>query len=124
MAKLGVVAPMVPIVLGGQERHLRFDLQAIALVRDELGLDLINNPQALQTFPVERLGDIIWAALTHEDESLDVDGEARKAAIRKVRRWIGMDNLEDVARAMFAAFGESMPEVEPGDPLPVSQESA
>src|ERR1035437_1373829 len=94
------VAPSTPIMLD-RERHLRFDLEALALIEEECGVDLLNNLSGLSNLPIKAIGSILWAGLTHEDAELDVDDPAeRKVAIRRVRRMIGMDNIEMVVEAV------------------------
>ena len=119
---LRVVAPLTPIYLD-RERHLRFDLEALAMIEDECGVDLINNVGGLKELNVRQIGTIVWAGLTHEDPELDCDDpQERKMAIRRIRRMIDLDNISQVMEAFEGAFSNAMPEATDDDP-PLAQES-
>lgn len=89
----------VPIELGGHTRHLRFDLNALAAVGDELGIevrldsfaeDLMSKP-----LPFSALRVLLWAALLHEEPSLTV---------KDVGAWVDSDNVGEVSKAFFSLF--------------------
>lgn len=118
MTRQNPVTEQVPIELGGKLRHLQFDMQAMALIREELEADLLTSERGVDGVRAEDIGTVVWAALTHEDPALDVDGEERKRVIKQVRRWITMPRLPEIMEAVDLAFGKSMPEPsdEPPDP--------
>lgn len=116
-AQRAAVAPVTAIMLD-RERHLKFDLEALALIEEECGINLLASSGALENLDAGQLGVILWAALTHEDPTLDPDDPAeRRAAIRRVRRLIDVRNMGDVLGSVFAAFGDAMPEASEADPL-------
>jgi hypothetical protein len=102
----------VAITLGGRERHLRYDVNALIDLGEELGLNLLTKEGWEQLagkadeegnfVPVEpsykRVRAIIWAGLRHEDESLTV---------RQVGAWLNPSNLGEAIAAYQEAWKTS-----------------
>lgn len=88
--------------LGGKERQLRYDLNAIAEVGerlgievrlDQLGSDLLDKP-----LPLSALRIILWAGLRHEDDTLTPED---------VGAWVDQDNIGEVMQCFFSLFGKT-----------------
>lgn len=88
------------ITIGDRKRTLRYDLNAISEIGDRLGMkirishiqeDLLDHPM-----PLSAIRTLIWAGLIHEDEELTE---------KEVGAGVDMDNLPDVLRDFFEAFG-------------------
>ena len=60
--------PNVPIILGGVERHLCFDYNAIVLVEQQTGVNLLKASVGQPSMTSVRA--MLWAALLHENEEL------------------------------------------------------
>lgn len=83
----------VPVLLGGETRHLVYDFNALCVLRDH-GVDAF----ALED---SALGDprvirkLVWAGLLNESPGLTLD---------EVGSWMDFSNLADVAHAFTKAF--------------------
>lgn len=95
----------VTLELGGQERRLRLDLNAIAAIGDKLDIkvrinhlteDLMSTP-----LPPSALRTILWGSLLHEDPGLTEF---------EVGGWVDVENMREVATAFFGLFGTRLPE--------------
>ena len=91
----------VTIELGGKERHLKFDLNAIAEIGERLDItirlqrfaeDLMSTP-----LPFSALRVILWAGLVHEDPDLTP---------QQVGAWVDLDNMQEVMDRFFTLFGD------------------
>lgn len=105
MAEIKTVA----ITLGGRERHLRYDVNALIDLGEELGINLLTKEGWEQLVgkadadgnfaPAEpsykRVRAILWAGLRHEDESLTV---------RQVGAWLDPSNLQPAIAAYQEAW--------------------
>jgi hypothetical protein len=87
-----------------KERTLRYDLNALDLIGEKLGItirfgmvdeDLLNTPM-----PLGALRTILWAGLRHEDSSLTEE---------QVGAWVGQDNMREVIDTFFGLFGATGP---------------
>ena len=94
-----MAGPSVMLELGGKERRLRFDLNAVAEIGerlditvrlDELGKDLMSKP-----LPLSALRILLWAGLRHEDSELTPE---------TVGSWVDQDNIREVAERFFTLF--------------------
>ena len=91
----------VTIELGGKERHLKYDLNAIAEIGERLDItirlqrfaeDLMSTP-----LPFSALRVILWAGLVHEDSDLTP---------QQVGAWVDLDNMQEVWDRFFTLFGD------------------
>jgi len=102
--------PKTPIRIGGKDRHLTFDFNAICSVSQQTGINLLQ--ASVSNVEPQNLRALLLASLLHEDPTLTLE---------QVGAWIGMKNLADVrAKIMTAWFeavddGEDKPE---GDAAP------
>lgn len=128
MAKPKLIVESIPIELGGKTRHLRLTIEAITIIKKEMGVDVTAGLASVADLELELLCDLIWALLIHEDdeenpEMYPDDPAARARARRRVQRWIGVDNMEAAATALAAAFGVQLPEPKDDpDPLPAASQ--
>lgn len=92
----------VKITLGGQERTLRYDLNAIALLGQELGLkvrlayfreDVLETP-----LPLSALRTLLWVGLLHAEPELTE---------QQVGGWVDHENLAEVLAAFFELFSSA-----------------
>lgn len=91
----------VTIELGGKERHLKFDLNAVAEIGERLNVtvrleklaeDLLSTP-----LPLSALRVLLWAGLRHEDPELTPE---------QVGAWVDLDNIGEVWDRFFTLFGD------------------
>lgn len=86
----------VPVVLGGQTRHLVYDLSALCALRDEgvkfeeLSDEHFRDPRLIRK--------LLWAALLEENPDL---------TLRDVGGWVDLENFADVVGATTQAFIKS-----------------
>ena len=90
----------VVLNLGGKERRVRYDLNAIAEIGDRLDikvrLDNLGADLLGRELPLRALRTILWAGLIHEDENLTE---------QEVGKWVGQDNMGEVLEGFFGLFG-------------------
>ena len=91
----------VTVNLGGKERQLKFDLNAIAEIGERLKVtvrleklaeDLMSTP-----LPLSALRVLLWAGLRHEDPELTPE---------QVGAWVDLDNIGEVWDRFFTLFGD------------------
>ena len=94
------------INLGGKDRALRYDLNALAVIGDKLGVrirlahvgeDLLAHP-----LPLSAIRTIIWAGCLHSERELEEE---------VVGGWVDQDNLAEVIEYFFDLFSATSPEV-------------
>jgi hypothetical protein len=95
------------ISLGGEERVLRYDLNALAEIGDRLDIqirishiyeDLLNRPMPLKAFRV-----VIWAGLVHENPNITEE---------EVGAMVDVDELPEVMGGFFGQLGLTSPDDE------------
>lgn len=98
------------IELGGKERTLRYDLNAIAILGDRLDIRL--RPGRIEedlaalgdhAFPLSAPRTILWAGLLHADPELEES---------KVGSWVDFENVGEVLECFFAQLPGMSPEAE------------
>lgn len=96
------VAPTTAIVLGGEERHFKYDLNALVMIEENLGIDIFK-AGALDLSSVKQVRYLIYAGLLHENDELTE---------KQVGSWITAQDMVTVGEAIQKALGFAMPEVE------------
>ena len=96
---------VVPVMLGGQERHLKFDVNALISLGDELNLNFLTKDawDSLTKPDFRQIRAIVWAGLLHE---------APELTVREVGSMMDPQNLQPVIDAYqqaFAASEETLP---------------
>jgi hypothetical protein len=99
--------PNVTLVIGGAERKLCFDFNAIVLAEKETGLNLlqavVNDPSATN------LRGLLFAALVRDQPTVTPD---------EVGKWITMRNIGTIRQALLAAWFGSIDEAAEKDEAP------
>jgi hypothetical protein len=85
------------ITIGGKERHLCFDFNAICEVGKLTGINLLQ--ESVSTVEANSLRALLYASLLHEDSTLTID---------LVGSWITMKNLAQVRASILTAWFESV----------------
>ena len=89
----------VSIELGGEERNLKYDLNAFAELEDMYG-----SPQkamdALEEGSFKSLRALVWVGLLHENPDLTE---------RTVGSWLDLNNMKLVAEKIGQAINKAMP---------------
>lgn len=88
-----------------KERHLKFDLNAFAMLEEKYG-SIDEALRKIENGSITALRFILWAGLVHEDPTLTVEDVGRMFDIR---------NLSEVSKQIFEAVGAAMPSREGGD---------
>lgn len=95
------------IKLGGAERSLKYDLNAISEIGDRLdikvrlshvGEDIMGTP-----LPLKAIRTILWAGLLHERPDLDET---------EVGKWVDQDNMAEVMQFFFGFFSSTSPDLQ------------
>lgn len=95
------------IKLGGAERSLKYDLNAISEIGDRLdikvrlshvGEDIMGTP-----LPLKAIRTILWAGLLHERPDLDE---------MEVGKWVDQDNMAEVMQFFFGFFSSTSPDLQ------------
>jgi hypothetical protein len=100
----GKINPEIKIELGGKERTLRFDLNAMAAYEEATGKSLFNQKDAGEIsgkMSAVTLRALLWAMLLHEEKTI---------ALEDVGGWITTRNMAAVAGNIGEAFNAAMPE--------------
>lgn len=94
----------IKLELGGKERGLRFDLNALAEIGDRLSikirLDHLKEDLLGVPLPLSALRVVLWAGLIHEDPELKPE---------EVGAWVDTENVGVVLAAFFSLFGARLP---------------
>lgn len=84
----------------GVERHLKFDLNALAEIEDKFGT-VDAGFEELDKGSIKAVRFILWAGLVHEDENLTE---------RQVGSLIDIQYLQDIMQSMGDAMQKDLPE--------------
>lgn len=101
----------VPLILGEEERHLLFTLNAVDEIQDHYGcaLEEVMDRLTDKKESSKTLRYLVMALLNDEEERSGKEG--RKAYTEKEVGWlITQDNVIDVTVAILKAYGLSLPE--------------
>jgi hypothetical protein len=93
--------PNVTLILGGVERHLCFDFNAIVLAEKATGVNLLH--AIVQDINATNLRGLLWASLLKENPELTVE---------EVGSWITMRNSSTIYQALITAWFGSVAEPE------------
>lgn len=85
--------PDVSLIIGGKERHLCFDMEAIIRVEQLVGLNLFK--AAVSEVNATNLRALLYAALLRDDPSLTLEA---------VSKWITMRNVGNIHQALVTAW--------------------
>ena len=99
-------APVKVDIGDGQERHLRYTLNAFALLEEKYGT-MEKAMEALESGSVIAIRYILWAGLVHEDENLTE---------HYVGNQIELSDLEDLADKMNKAMMGDLPQDKVANP--------
>lgn len=94
--------PGVPVVLGGQTRHLLYDLNALCTLKAH-GINLLAPSDGDTEDPVV-LRALLWAGFLHESPDL---------AVETVGRWVTMDRIGELAETFATALHASVTPASP-----------
>lgn len=89
----------VEIELGGKTRALRLTLHSLVVLKKDLGIDLMKNPQAaLEGIAIEQIEGFLWAFLRHEDPDLTPEQVGEMVDITDIPRIVDkIGELFDIA---------------------------
>ena len=105
-----VLEPEVKIQLGGKERTMRLDFNALALIEERTGRSIMAMAD-WKSMSSRDIRSMVWAALVHEDDSLT---EAQ------VGKWLTLQMLTVAMKAFSEAMHISMKgELPPATPAEV-----
>lgn len=99
-------------VVGGQERFIRFDLNAFAEMERIYGSMEAAN-EALQRGSMADVRRVLWLGLIHDQAELDpITGEPVKynLTIYEVGKWLTPQNMKQVMEALNKAINASVPD--------------
>jgi hypothetical protein len=85
-----------------KERTLLFDLNAFADIEEKYG-SFDKAIDKLEKGSIKALRALLWAGLTHEDETLTE---------RQVGGMINVNKMEEVSKALVGAIGQNTPQPE------------
>ncbi len=96
-----VTLPQVPVKIGGEERHLCFDMASVARVESLTGLNLFN--EILQAPSASATAALLYASLLRWQPDLKLE---------QVMGWVTLKNRFLIIEAVREAWIESTPEPE------------
>ena len=99
-------APVIVDIGDGQERHLRYTLNAFALLEEKYGT-MDKAMEALESGSIIAIRYILWAGLVHEDENLTE---------HYVGNQIELSDLEVLAEKMNEAMMGDLPQDKVANP--------
>jgi len=97
-----------------KERHLRYDMNALAIIQDKYGDILAALDKMMgKNLDVRALTTLLWAGLIHEDMELEE---------KYVGSLIPIGGLQDIQELLLDALGASLPETKNMVPNPTLME--
>jgi hypothetical protein len=114
---------LIPLELGGATRHLLFDFNAMALVEEVTGQNVLAMGGLAGNWSATLLSATIWASMLHESPELgERDSEGKYPGLYQVRSWITLDRTIDCINAVRDAVLAALPTAEqladPNSPSP------
>lgn len=108
----------VTINLGGKERRLKFDLNAVAEIGERLNINVrmesLWKDITSASLPLSSLRVLLWAGLRHEDTEITPE---------EVGSWVDQDNIKEVWERFFTLFGDKF-SGKVGEALKTAQENS
>jgi hypothetical protein len=101
---LDATLPDVSLILGGVERHLAFDFNAIVLAEKATGVNLLK--AIVGDIDATKIRGLLWASLLRENPKLTLD---------EVGSWIKPRNVATIHQALIAAWFGSIDEPDAED---------
>ena len=98
---LDATLPDVSLVIGGKERHLCYDYNAIVLAEKATGVNLLK--AIVGEITATNLRGLLWAALVRDNPKLTLD---------EVGSWISPRNVGTIHQALITAWFGSIDEPE------------
>lgn len=95
----------IVIDIGGEERRIRFDVNALIDLEDALNIDIMERPESIVELfekpTLRRIRTLLWAGLLHENPNL---------TLREAGALIDTENMNVVGAAMRGVFFGALPE--------------
>ncbi len=109
------INPVVTIMLD-KERHLRFDLNAMAAFEEATGKNIFEEEvvkKIINKTSPRDLRALLWSMILHEDEAL---------TIKQVGAWVNINNVREATLKAVEAWASAMPKAERDkDKVPLAQ---
>ena len=99
----------VPVTLGGKERKLRYDFNALCDLERTLGRPMLQVIGQLPGLPFADIRDFLWLGVQHESDSTATVrrvGEWLAAELRAGRALLDFYHVIDVALVQSGVFGD------------------
>lgn len=94
--------PIVVVTLGEAERHLRLDFNAMALLEEHLGINLLSGDFDWTQLTIRQVRAFVWACLQHGDDP--------RPTLEEVGGWMHPNNMLEIAQAIGWLWSEGQPE--------------
>lgn len=105
--------PDVSLILGGKERKLCFDFNAICLATQSTGINLMR--AMVSGFDAPSLRGLLWASLVRDEPELTLD---------QVGALIQARNIPIIQKALMTAWFASVDDGEPAEGKPAGEAKA
>lgn len=106
--------PEVKVTLGGKERTMVFDLNAMAAFEEATGKGLLDGSFKSSDMTSGHLRTMLWACLISEDGALTRE---------QVGSWVTMENILEITSKLNEVFEVAMPESEDKKAVPLVKSS-
>lgn len=97
----------VPVALTDGVHRLRYDLNALALLEEGTGQDIVSLTGQLQQGKVSAIRAFLWAGLAHEGP--------KPKSMEQIGALVPIHALGDLIAAITQALSDSLPETQEGD---------
>lgn len=91
------IIPKIYLEIGGMQRKLTFDFNAVCVVDELTGINLLE--ASVSTVSAPNVRALLFASLLHDEPKLTIE---------EVGSWITMSNLINVRKAITAAWFASL----------------
>lgn len=99
--------PSVKVELGGKERTLLFNFNAMAKFEEVTGVSILNR-NVWDQINATNFRALIWACLLHEDKELKVED---------VGEWLHFGNVDELSTKLSEAWTAALPKRDGDTPL-------
>lgn len=95
----------IKVELGGKERTIKYDLNALSILEEEVGSieKLDEYVYGENGISIKAIRKVLWAGLIHENEDLTE---------KEVGSWFDLKSLDLISNIIKHALGQSLPEKE------------